>query len=217
MNNKKYAYIAYNIFIFLYTIRIWKNLYLDGESIIVLLLQFIVTFIVLNLFAVTIDFILSKLFEIYIKRSAEKYDFYEWSGKPDSPIDLYKEFSKKKDFDPTRFKENCEKIKEKIYRDLPELDELKSYKTYLELKSTSPRLSSLLSATQTIFIAVIASSLITFLNYTNINGLKMFFSYIFFMLFYFGLMHIIDFMSKAIDRDKLLLVLVNECIEETKK
>jgi len=71
-----------------------------------------------------------------------------------------------------------------------------------------------LSSTQTIFIAAITSSLITFLNFTNLSGLKMFISYIFFLVFFVGLMNTIDFMSKAIDRDKLLLILVNECIQE---
>ena len=216
MIKKKYFYIGFNIFIFISTLKFWTNLYFKDESIVTISTSILLIFLAANIFAFTIDFIFNKLFKWYEKRSTDKYNLHQWMGNPDSPIN-FEEFSSFKDFEPNNFIGNCILIKEIINKALPDLNQLKSYKTFLELKSSSPRLNSLLSSTQTIFIAAITSSLITFLNFTNLSGLKMFLSYIFFLVFFVGLMNFIDFMSKAIDRDKLLLVLVNECIQEKEK
>ena len=190
------------------------DLYLKDENIKESVLSFIVAILIYNLFLLIIDVSFNKFFKWYDKHSAEKYNFYEWMGDPHPPIKFYEEFSNIKEFEHDNFIDNCNLIKDKILRDLPNLTDLNGFRTYLELKSASPRLTSLLNSLQTILIAVITSSLITALNFTKWSELKIFLSYILFLTFFVGLMKIIDFISKAIDRDKLLLVLVNECIRE---
>lgn len=203
-----------NILLLIYTAYKMLDLYMKNENIKESILSLFAVILLFNLFLLTIDFLFNKFFSWYDKHSAEKYNFYQWMGDPHPPIKFYEEFSSIKKFEHDKFVHNCNRIKEKILRDLPELNDLKGFRTFLELKSASPKLTSLLSSFQTILIAVITSSLVTALNFTKWSQVKIFLSYILFLIFFVGLMKTIDFISKAIDRDKLLLVLVNECIQE---
>lgn len=190
------------------------DLYINGKNIISIVSPVIVVLIFVNFSIMIIEFLFNKLIKWYEKRTAEKYNFYEWLGNPHHPISFYEEFSSKKDFETYNFRENCKIIKEKILQEMIDLNELKGYKIFLELKTQSPRLNSLLSSSQTILIAVIVSTLITFLNFSDIKINKLIVSYMILIIFGVGLLKMIDFMSKAIDRNKLLLILVNECIQE---
>lgn len=190
------------------------DLYLKAENIKELILICVTFFLLVNLLIFIIDFSFNKFFSWYDKHTSEKYNFYQWMGNPQPPIMFYEEFSSFKNFEHNKFVENCNRIKEKMLRDLPEQSDLKGFRTFLELKTSSPRLTSLLGSMQTILIAVITSSLITTLNFTNWSVWKFIISYILFLIFFVGLIRVIDFISKTIDRNKLLLVLVNECIQE---
>ena len=190
------------------------DLYLKAENIKELILICVTFFLIVNLLIFIINFSFNKFFSWYDKHTAEKYNFYQWMGNPQAPIMFYEEFSSIKNFEHNKFVENCNRIKEKILRDLPEQSDLNGFRTFLELETSSPRLTSLLGSMQTILIAVITSSLITTLNFTNWSVWKFIISYILLLVFFVGLMRVIDFISKTIDRNKLLLVLVNECIQE---
>ncbi|QUG40559.1 hypothetical protein KD050_14805 [Psychrobacillus sp. INOP01] len=214
MIKKRYQYLVLNILLLFFMVFNVLDLYSKAENIKELILAFIAFFLLFNLFLFIINFSFNKFFNWYDKHTAEKYNFYQWMGDPHPPIKFYEEFSSIKNFEHNKFIENCNRIKEKMLRDLPELSDLKGFRTFLELKSASPRLTSLLSSMQTILIAVITSSLITTLNFTKWSVLKFILSYILFLIFFVGLMKVIDYISKSIDRNKLLLVLVNECIQE---
>jgi len=97
------------------TLQIWTNLYLKGESIITIFSHFIVIFLAANLFSFTIDFIFNKFFKWHEKRSAEKYNLFQWMGNPNSPIN-FDGFSSLKDFEPNNFIGNCILIKEIILK-----------------------------------------------------------------------------------------------------
>lgn len=161
-----------------------------------------------------LDFLFSKYFDWYDKREKEKYNFYEWIGKPDSPLDLQSFFENKKDFARADFIGNCKLIKDTISYQMDSLEKLQGYKRFLELQTSSPRPNTLMNASQTILIAVITAALITFLNFDDVRVLMLIVSYFIAMIFVVGLLKAIDFYSSKIDRNRLLLVLVNECIEE---
>lgn len=213
MFKRIYWYLAVNIFVIINSIWNWNELYLS-EEINHPYLFFIFTFIVLNLIIYVLDVIYEKVFTWYEKRTNEKYSFYDWIGNPEPPIKMYNEFSNKRDFVAMDFEGNYQILKNKILYDLSTKQKLKNYKKYLELQSNSPRLTALLSSLQTILIAVITGALVTFLTFTEINGWRFFISYFIALAFFVGLLKAIDFMSTAIDRNRFLLLIVDDCIEE---
>jgi hypothetical protein len=210
----KYLYIGASIYLLLIGSPTLVGLYFKGKSILYILGVLCVALIILNSVIILMNFIIDKVYRWYEKRSKEKYNLYEWLGNPHQPISYYTEFSSIINFDPKNFNDNCEIIKKKILSEATNITELKSFKKYLELKTQSPRFASILSSSQSIFISVITSSLITLLNFMDSKGHKLVISYIFLFLFTIGLFKLIDTISKAIDRDKLLLILVKECLEE---
>lgn len=214
MFKRRHWYLAINIFVIITSIWNWDEIYLT-EEINNPFLFFILTLLLFNLAIYVLEIIYQKFFKWYEKRTNEKYSFYDWIGNPEPPIKIYNEFSNKRDFIAMDFEENYQTLKNKILHELPTEKKLKSYKKYLELQSNSPRLTALLSSLQTILIAVITGALVTFINFTEINGWRFFISYFIALAFFVGLLKAIDFMSTAIDRNRFLLLIVEECIEES--
>lgn len=216
MIKRRYWYLTVNIFIIITSLWNWNEMYLTGE-IKNPFLFFVLTLVTTNLLIYGLDISYQKFFKWYEKRTKEKYSFYDWMGNPESPVKMYHEFSNKRDFIATDFEENYQTLKNKILHDLSTEKKLKSYKKYLELQLKSPRLTTLLGSLQTILIAVITGALVTFLNFTEINGWRFFISYFIALAFFIGLLKAIDFMSTAIDRNRFLLLIVDECIEENER
>lgn len=211
---KRYYYIFFNIFIFITFIWNWNELYSINGDLKTVLINISVIIIILNVFIFMLVILYNKFFNWYDKRSKEKYNFYDWMGNPDSPINMYEAFKNKKNFSPKEFNKNCKLIKKKIKEEMVSIDKLNSYKTFLELQISSPRLNAVMNSSQTILIAVITAALVTFLNFFNVKSLSLIISYFVAIVFIIGLFKAIDFFSSEIDRNKLLLVLVKECIEE---
>ncbi|MDY7044415.1 hypothetical protein RVS70_09380 [Virgibacillus sp. M23] len=217
MNNKRYMYLFANIYMILITVPYILEMYLEDKRIINIILFTVLCVVSINLLVFLSYYLLEKAFNKLEKRSKEKYNLYDWLGNPKSPINLYGKFSKWKGFDSKNFKENCTYLKDEIKKQTKTVEGLKDYKKYLEIKNSSPRLTTLLNSSQTIIIAVITSSLITFLNFTDKKTSSLFLSYFTFIIFLIGLGIVINFMSNEIERNKLLLVLVNECISEEER
>lgn len=211
---KRYYYIFFNIFIFITFIWNWNELYSINGDLKTVLINISVIIIILNVFIFMLVILYNKFFNWYDKRSKEKYNFYDWMGNPDSPINMYEAFKNKKNFSPKEFNKNCKLIKKKIKEEMVSIDKLNSYKTFLELQISSPRLNAVMNSSQTILIAVITAALVTFLNFFNVKSFSLIISYFVAIVFIIGLFKAIDFFSSEIDRNKLLLVLVKECIEE---
>lgn len=179
-----------------------------------LVLVFIIFTAVINISAFLIFWIIDKIYQRFEKRAAEKFSVYHWLGNPVNPISLKDSLSNIKEFTPENFQHNCSIVKEKILSQLSEAEELRSYKRFLDLKNESPRLTSLLSSFKTILIAIITATILTFLNFNEFSYTTFAISYFVLIISAGTLLVSIDYMSKTVDRDKLLLVLVNECIEE---
>ncbi|MDN7244660.1 hypothetical protein [Planococcus shenhongbingii] len=214
MYTKKYGFIVINILIILSLIGPLFNLYKMNQNIKDLILTFVLSMAMLNLIIFIVSWTIDRVFQWFEKRTKEKYSLYEWLGNPVNPITLKNKLSTMKEFTPENFKGNCRTVKNEILLELSELDDLNNYKKFLELKNKSPRFNSLLSSSQSIFIATITASILTFLNLTEISYFKLIISYFFLIVSAIALITAIDYMSKAMDRDKILLLLVDECIKE---
>ena len=193
------------------------EMYLENKKILDILLFLATCLVLINMLAFVGSFLSEKIFKRFEKRSLEKYNLYEWLGNPQAPIELYDKLSNKKDFNPKNFKANCDWLKKEIKNQTKDLHGLNHYKTYLELRNSSPRLHTFMNSFQTIIVAVVTSSLITLLNFSKMKTTTLVITYFLFFISLIILMMAIDFMSKVIDRDKFLLVLVNECIIEEER
>lgn len=216
----KYIFLAVNALLVLASIGPLYNLHVSGMSIKNLILVFIIFIVVINISSFLIFWIIDKIYQRFEKRAAEKFSVYHWLGNPVNPITLKDSLSNIKEFTPENFQHNCSIVKEKILSQLSEAEELRaeelrSYKRFLDLKNESPRLTSLLSSFKTILIAIITATILTFLNFNEFSYTTFAISYFVLIISAGTLLVSIDYMSKTVDRDKLLLVLVNECIEET--
>ncbi|TWT05446.1 hypothetical protein FQV26_13515 [Planococcus sp. CPCC 101016] len=214
MNKKRYLYIFVNIFVMLTLVWNWKEIHDINKDIKTLVINVGIIIIIINILLFFLDILYNKFFVWYEKKSREKYNFYQWIGNPDPPINMYEEFKNKKDFSPKDFNENCRLIKTKVKEEMASLNKLKSYKTFLELQINSPRLNAVMNSFQTILIAIITATLITFLNFFDVESKILVISYFVSIILAVGLFKGIDFFSNEIDRNRLLLILVNECIEE---
>lgn len=181
-----------------------------------LLTTYLVLFLITNAFILTGQFIITKLAhkltDLINKKKMEKYSLYEWSG------DLvWLEFNDAitsiKDFDPKDLYTNYNQIKKQIEKTYNNREKLIALKIYLEVKSESPRLSSLQSSTQAILVGLITFSLVTLVDFPKLTQLKGSFLFILFALVWLSLLMFIDFTSKQVDRNKVMLKLVNECLK----
>ncbi len=214
LKNKRNAYLIINIILFLISINpLWQS-YLDNIKLIEIVLAYLLIAIIFNIMIFASDYLSNKIFNWYEKRLKAKYTLYEWLGHPYPSIDIKKRLSDKKNFTVEEFEENCNMIKKEISLELRDLKGWKSYKKYLELKINSPRFPSLLSSSQSILIALIGAAVITFLNFSDKSNIQLVISYFFLLIAGVGLAKAIDLWSSIIDRDRFLLVLVNEYIEE---
>jgi len=196
------------------------DIFLGDESnkdIKIQIISYVLLFIVTNVVVIIAQFLVAKLFDKLFawvdKKKMDKYSLYEWSGEP-IWLDFYEQLSSIKDFDPKFLNRNYEKIKAEIKKSFNNSEELNAFKLYLEVRCESPRLNSLLNSTQAIFVALITFSLVTLVNFNELTQMKSFFYIIIFIIVWVGLLKVIGQVSTQIDRNKVLLKLVHECIEE---
>lgn len=212
-----FSYIAINLLIILFLAIVFYNGIQKGIQPIKLI---IVSFIFLGVFNLII-FVIEKLFnklgdyliKLYDKRKMKNYNLYEWMGEV-RWIKLLDEISNIKEFDKDILHDNFQLIKLEIEKEFDSKEKLISLKLYLETIVESPRLTVLNTVTQTLLMALITTSIINFVNglYTsNVNS--MWYLAIVFVVWIILLVSI-TYISKQIDRNKLLLKLVLECINE---
>lgn len=213
----KYVFLAVNTLVVISSIRPLYDLQGSGMSLKSLALPFIIFTALINISVFLIFWTIEKVYQRFEKRAAEKFSIYHWLGNPANPITLKDSLSNIKDFTPEKFQHNCSIVKETILSQIVESEELRSYKRFLDLKNESPRLTSLLSSFKTILIAIITATILAFLNFSEFSYMTFAISYFVLIISAGTLLVSIDYMSKTVDRDKLLLMLVNECIEESEQ
>jgi hypothetical protein len=184
------------------------------------IIGYIIMFIVVNVFTIIAQLLVAKLFNRLFtwidKRKMDNYSLYEWSGEP-VWLEFHEQLSSIKKFNPKSLSKNYERIKVEIKSTFNNGKKLNAFKVYLEVQCDSPRLNSLLNSTQSIFVAIITFSLVTLVNFTELTQTKNMFFVFIFIIVWLGLLMVIDRVSKQIDRNKVFLKLVSECIEEEKQ
>ena len=182
----------------------------------ILLMNYGVLIIIINIIIVIFYFVFTKLgnkISAWVdKKKMEKYSLYEWTGDL-----IWLEFNDTltsiKDFEPKDLYANYNKIKIEMERTFNNREKLIALKIYLEVKSESPRLNSFLSSNQAILVGLVTFFLVTLVDFPELTQLKGMFLFILFVIVWLILLMFIDFTSKQIDRNKVLLKLVNECLK----
>lgn len=212
----KFFYILTNTtFIILFWLIIYEKARLN-EFNIYMILAMIVIMIMINIFLFVFIFIMDKLFNYLIKKYEERkmknYSLFEWMGEH-TWIDLYNKLSNIKEFNRKDIIGNFGKIKEEITNNFDSKEKLSALKIFLEIRVESPRLTTLTTVTNTMLLSVITTSLISYLNGILSLDTKATFYILTFVVVFSVLIFALSFFSKEIDKYKLLLKLVNECIE----
>ncbi len=189
----------------------------SGFLVINLIIVSLIIVCLFNLIFFVIEKLLNKLLEylikIYDKRKMKNYNLYEWMGEV-RWIKLLDEISNIKEFDKDILHSNYQLIKIEIEKEYDSKEKLNSLKMYLETIVESPRLTVLNTVTQTLLMALITTSIINFLNgifKSNVNS--MWYLAVVFVVWIILLVSIM-YISKQIDRNKLFLKLVLDCISE---
>lgn len=152
-------------------------------------------------------------FNKYEKRRMKNYNLFEWLGESKS-IELYGNLASIKEFDRTNFIDSFNRVKGEIKKEFNNEGKLEALRILLEIKVESPRLTMLPTVTITILIAIITSSIISFVNGIISFAVTGVIYEVIFMIVMFVLLMAINFFSEEIDKHKLLLKLVIECLNE---
>jgi hypothetical protein len=189
----------------------------NRESIYVLLFSAVISIIVINVLMVilgkVLESIFNYLFRKYEKRKMRNYNLFEWMGESNW-ISLYDNLSEIKEVDKNSIYNNYEKIKEEIIKEFDTKNKLEDLKIFLEVKVESPRLTSIVSAIQTILLALITFSFVSYFSNFKISDFKSDLYLILGSIVWFSLLAAIAYLSKHIDKYRLLLKLVSKCIKE---
>lgn len=216
---KVIIYLYINICsLIIFGIGIYKGLK-DEKSIVILLLAAAIIVIAINLILFIFDKGLGKLidliFKSYEKRKMKNYNLFEWMGEPNW-IKLYDNLSEIKKFDKSSIQENFERIKMEIKKEFNSIEKMEYLKVLLEVKVESSRITNLNTISQTILVALITTSLVSFINGVKSNDFYGILYLIIVLIVWFILLGAISFFSKRIDKYRLLLKLVTKCIDEEK-
>lgn len=175
----------------------------------------IVLLLIVNLLIWLLHFLVDKGFTWFEKRKQRRYSLYTWLGDTSISLELYNELESIKTFNPTNFHENYELTKQKILQYYKTVDELRGLKHHLEIQTSSQKYTSLFNTTQTILLGLIIPILLTIFNFKDITSMTSSVNSVLFLIIWLTLLNSIDFMANQIDKKKVLLRLVNECIDET--
>jgi ABC-type multidrug transport system fused ATPase/permease subunit len=185
------------------------------ENLLTITTTIIALLVIVNVFVWIIHLVVEKVSLWFEKKRQKTYSLLTWLGETNVALDLYDDLSSIKTFNPEKFFNNYELTKQKIKERFTTINELKAFKHYLEIKTTSQKFTALFSSTQSILVAIIIPSVITTVNFTVTNSKTILINTIVFYVFWIILLNAIDFIGKELDKIKVLLKLVNECIDES--
>lgn len=186
----------------------------------ILLLATVLAIFVVNLVVFLSEKVLEKIIDYfykkYEKRKMKNYSLFDWMGESNW-IKLYDNLSVIQQIDKNSIYDNFENIKLELKKEFNSLDKLETLRVYLEVQVESPKLITLNSATQTVLLALITSSLVSYINKINSGGVNVILYILIVIIVWFLLLGAISYISKQIDKFKFLLKVVLECIKEEKE
>ncbi len=183
------------------------------------LIAICISVIVINLIIVLGDIILNKfVFSIIMKydekRRKKKYSLYNWVGELGQDIYLYEELNKVKEITNNSIKQNFDSIKFLLKEKYPNKKELNEYKIILEAREKSEHVKTLKGVAQAFLIAGSSPLLINVTTGDIDNVINLLRNLFVFVITWFGFLFIIRDLNHQMDRNILLLKLVNICLEE---
>lgn len=174
----------------------------------------IVTLVIINFLTWLIHFSVDKGLTWFEKKKQSKYSLFTWLGDTNISLELYNELESIRSFNPANFHENYEITKNKINQHYRTVDELLGLKHYLEIQTGSQKFTALFNTTQTILLGVIIPTVITIFNLKHFTSITGSVNVFLFLILWLMLLNGIEFMANQTDKKKVLLRLVNECINE---
>ncbi|MFE4077030.1 hypothetical protein [Peribacillus sp. YIM B13477] len=208
------SYIGINLLMIVMSILNFLLTKSQNESIVELIRPLIMVLLLINLLIWIAGFAQRKIDNWLEKRRQKNYSLLTWLGDTNVSLDLFDDLSNIKTFNHEDFYKNYMMVKNKIKEYFPTNNQLKGLKFYLETRNESSKFNAIFKSTQTILIAIIIPSILTMINFSLKNS-TIFLSTITFVAFWFLLLRAIDSMGKETDKMKVMLRLVNGCIEES--
>lgn len=211
---QKYQHILLSLLVVILWVIQIINVGLPKENRLEIIIVLCVALLVINIFIGLINLIADKIMDWHDKRRQKKYSLLTWIGDTNVNLKLYKELDEIKNFNHDNFHENYHLVKSKIKEHFPTKDNLLAFRLYIETRNGSTKFSALFSSTQTILIAIIIPAVLTAVNFASISSTQHLISIIVFLVFWILLLKAIDFMGKEFDKTKVMLRLINECIDD---
>lgn len=174
-----------------------------------------VLLLIINLLTWLIHFSVDKGLTWFEKKKQSRYSLLTWLGDTSILLELYNELESIQSFNPTNFHENYEITKQKIKQYYTTVDDLIGLKHYLELQTGSQKYTALFNTTQTVLLGIIIPTVLALFNLKLFTSMTGSVNAVIFLILWLMLLNAIDFMANQIDKKKVLLRLVNECITET--
>ncbi|WP_053362560.1 hypothetical protein [Bacillus sp. FJAT-27251] len=211
----KFKYVVLNSFMMAVIFFLIMDLIQKEEEITGIIFIVLASIIIINILVFILDFLL-KRFDLFLKKRKQKnYSLYDWLSDPNLISSFTTELTTTKRIDSKNFYSNYNLTKQILKNHFKKEEDLRSFKIYLEMITESPRYNAILTASQSIIVAIIVSLLlILFNNNDQLSHLELYSRSIIFIMLWICLLSLITFFSKEIDRNKILLKLVNECILE---
>ncbi|WP_017795170.1 hypothetical protein [Oceanobacillus kimchii] len=146
------------------------------------------------------------------KRKWRKYTLYNWMGDVGNEIHLFDDLSKIKDINNKTIHENFSLIKKKLNEKYPDKEKLNELKILLEARSESDKIKVIRGLAQTLVIAGSTPLIVNVITGNVTDTVIMVQNLIFFILSWFGILYLIKDLNGVIDRNNLLLKIVNKLL-----
>lgn len=167
-----------------------------------------------NLLYIAIITIAKVILKKVEKRNKNRYSLYDWLGDPYIYLKFYDELINKKQINQLDFNRNYSLIKKIIKKYYSSYDEISALRIYLESRSKSSRLNQFMAAVKSIIVALIIPVAIGVFSIFTTNKSHLIWYSVGFLLLFFSLLILINFVSKEIDRQNNLLLIVKEMLNE---
>lgn len=214
---QKLQHIVLSVLVILISVLKFFRIYSKNKNILTFVIEVICFLLIINLLIWITHIVIDKVYKWYQKKKQKNYSLFTWLGDTDVFVSLYDELSNIKSFNQDNFHDNYITVKQKIKEHFTTINDLKAFRTYLEIKTDSSKYIAIFNSTQTIIIAVITTAIITLVNFVNTSSDTLLIILMVISVFWILLLNSINFMGREIDKMKVLLRLVNECIDEENK
>lgn len=172
---------------------------------------------ILNLIIFVLKYVVDKVSNRILKyldmKKKKNTSLFDWIGEHNDWLLIFKEIDSVKNFDNIDIVKNFDLIKSKIKLQYDTKEKLQYLKIYLQSRVESPKLNTLNTSINSILIPIIILSLSTYVNGFNNSTPNVIYIFVF-MVFWVLLLVVNKYLGDQMNKYKLILKLVEQCIEE---